>query len=93
MTDVRAVLRRADDLLRGQRYAEAVDEYQAAADAYAHGGFTLKAVAVLRQIVEIADRSAPELAGARARALRGLLGCYTDLGLTTDADAVRRLLN
>lgn len=93
MTDVKATLRRADDLLREERYAEAVDEYQGAADAYLEGGFALKAVAVLRQIVEITDRSPSDLAGARTRALGGLLGCYTDLGLTVDADAVRRLLN
>lgn len=93
MADIKATLRPADGHLREARYTEAVDEYQAAADAYIAAGFALKAAAVLRQIVEISERSDPAVAAARTRALRGLLGCYTDLGLTTDADEVRRLLN
>jgi hypothetical protein len=91
--DVRTALRRADDLLREERYAEAVDAYQAAADAYMEAGFALKALAVLRQIVEIADRSPSELRSARTRALMGLLRGYTSLGSTLEADAVRRLLD
>lgn len=91
--DLRAAIHRADSLVRDERYAAAVDEYQAVADAYVESGFALKAVAVLRQIVEITNRSPSDLAGARTRALLGLLRCYNTLGLTLDADAVRRLLS
>jgi hypothetical protein len=93
MMDARAKLRRGDALARDERYGEAIAEYQEVADLYVGAGFTLRAAAVLRQVVAIIDRSLPDLAEARTRALRGLLHCYTVLGLTTDADNVRRRLN
>ena len=91
--DIRTKLRRADALLREERYAQAVGLHQAVADAFTQGGFVLKAVAVLRQIIDITERAGPELADARRHALRELAQGYTALGLTTDAAETRRRLD
>jgi hypothetical protein len=88
-----ARLRRADELLREARYAEAVAEYGLVAETYAAAGFALKSAAIWKQIVGIVDRSAPELAEVRTRSLRGLLAAYTALGLTSEANEVRQRLN
>ncbi|WP_437645398.1 hypothetical protein [Sorangium sp. So ce362] len=87
------MLIRGDAYLCDQRHAEAIAEYQAAADLYIGAGFALRAAAVLRQVVEIIEKAAPEHAEARGRALQALLHCYTALGLTSEAEEVRRLLN
>ena len=91
--DPSARLRYGDALLREGNYAGAVAEYEQAANSSLDSGLTVKAVAVLRQIADIIDRWAPQLVEERTRVLRALLGCFTTLGLTSDADAVRQLLN
>ncbi|WP_438042779.1 hypothetical protein [Sorangium sp. So ce128] len=89
---MRDLLRRADSLMRAGRWSEAVELYESAADALERGGFDLKSVAVSRQIVAIIAASAPELTVARVAALTRLERLYTRLGLSTEAEDVRRSL-
>ncbi|MEZ4223526.1 MAG: hypothetical protein R3B13_21440 [Polyangiaceae bacterium] len=92
MDDARSRLRQADQFARNGLLPEAVDAYLAAAFQFADGGFALKAIATLRQVVSIVDRDAPELVDARLQALQRLVVLYSDLGLGEDAAATRKLL-
>jgi hypothetical protein len=90
--DVRSYLRRADALLREERYGEAVRLYEQAAESFTREGFLPKSIAVSKQIISIIDRGAPEMADVRERTLRRLNHAYTGLGLTAEAAEIRRLL-
>jgi tetratricopeptide (TPR) repeat protein len=82
--DTRALLLLGDRLLREGRYAEAIAAYHPVASYYLDQGFALRAVAVLKQIVQIANRD-PGLAVHAAPALRMLVAGYRALGLEGEA--------
>jgi tetratricopeptide (TPR) repeat protein len=94
--DARTLLRIGDLQARLGAHAEAIATYDRVALYYAGRGFSLKAVAVLKQISELIDRHAPQLADQYGHVAPKLAQIYADLGLTNDAlatyDAVARRL-
>jgi hypothetical protein len=90
-SDPRTTLAFADRALREGRVDDAVRGYLDAGRLLAARGFALKAVAVLRQVVEIAAAE-PRLAAARAEAWRGLVEGYDALGLRAEAAEARKHL-
>ena len=94
--DARTLLRIGDLQARLGAHAEAIGTYDRVALYYAGRGFSLKAVAVLKQISELIDRHAPQLADQYGHVAPKLAQIYADLGLTNDAlatyDAVARRL-
>lgn len=95
-TDARTLLRIGDLQARLGAHAEAIATYDRVALYYANRGFSLKAVAVLKQISELIDRHAPQLADQYGHVGPKLAQIYADLGLTQDAlatyDAAARRL-
>ena len=95
-TDARTLLRIGDLQARLGAHAEAIATYDRVALYYAGRGFSLKAVAVLKQISELIDRHAPQLADQYGHVAPKLAQIYADLGLINDAlatyDAVARRL-
>src|SRR5262245_31206016 len=77
-------------------HAEAIATYDRVALHYAGKGFSLKAVAVLKQIGELIERHAPQLADQYGHVLPKLAQIYGELGLVNDAlatyDTVARRL-
>ncbi len=92
MDDVRSRIRQADQFARQGLHARAVDAYLPVAFHYADAGFALKAIAILRKVVSIIDRDVPDLVDVRLQALRRLEVLYSDLGLSEDAAAIRKLI-
>jgi tetratricopeptide (TPR) repeat protein len=94
--DARTLLRIGDLQSRLALHAEAIATYDRVALYYAGRGFSLKAVAVLKQIGELIDRHAPQLADQYSHVAPKLAQLYAELGLTNDAlatyDAVARRL-
>jgi tetratricopeptide (TPR) repeat protein len=94
--DARTLLRIGDLQARLGTHAEAIATYDRVAVYYASRGFSLKAVAVLKQISELIERHAPQLADQYGHVAPKLAQIYADLGLTNDAlatyDAVARRL-
>jgi tetratricopeptide (TPR) repeat protein len=94
--DARTLLRIGDLQARLGTHAEAIATYDRVAVYYASRGFSLKAVAVLKQISELIERHAPQLADQYGHVAPKLAQIYVDLGLTNDAlatyDAVARRL-
>jgi tetratricopeptide (TPR) repeat protein len=94
--DARTLLRIGDLQARLGTHAEAIATYDRVALYYAGRGFSLKAVAVLKQISELIDRHAPQLADQYGHVAPKLAQIYADLGLINDAlatyDAVARRL-
>ncbi len=94
--DARTLLRIGDLQARLGAYAEAIATYDRVALYYAGRGFSLKAVAVLKQIGELIERHAPQLADQYSHVSPKLAQIYAELGLTNDAlatyDAVARRL-
>jgi tetratricopeptide (TPR) repeat protein len=94
--DARTLLRIGDLQSRLGSHPEAIATYDRVALYYAGRGFSLKAVAVLKQISELIDRHAPQLADQYGHVAPKLAQIYADLGLTNDAlatyDAVARRL-
>ncbi len=94
--DARTLLRIGDLQARLGSHAEAIATYDRVALFYSSKGFSLKAVAVLKQIGELIDRHAPHLADQYGHVLPKLAQTYAELGLTNDAlatyDAVARRL-
>ncbi len=88
---MRQRLQQADTLVRQGRIAEAVSLYELVAGEFENTGFALKAIAVSRQIVDLAENGS-ELSAGRAAALRRLARLYAHLGLGTDAAEAERLL-
>ncbi len=92
--DARTLLRIGDLQARLGTHAEAIATYDRVALYYAGRGFSLKAIAVLKQISELIDRHAPHLADQYSHVLPKLAQIYAELGLTNDAlatyDAVAR---
>ena len=94
--DARTLLRIGDLQSRMGAHAEAIATYDRVALHYAGKGFSLKAVAVLKQIGELIERHAPQLADQYGHVLPKLAQIYAELGLINDAlatyDSVARRL-
>jgi len=86
----RDLLRRADALLRRGHASAALPLYAAAARLLAAEGSTLKAVAVFKQLREIAQKHSPTDDTFDAEARAALPTLYRALGLHADAEAVER---
>jgi len=89
---VRSRLRKADELFREGRLAEALAAYDAIADEFDRAGFSVKAIAVSRQIVEITAAAVAEGEGPRAAALRRLVRLCAALDLRAEAAEAEHLL-
>jgi len=94
--DARTLLRIGDLQARMGSHADAIATYDRVALYYAGRGSALKAVAVLKQIGELIERHAPQLADQYSHVLPKLAQLYAELGLVNDAlatyDAVARRL-
>ncbi len=94
--DARTLLRIGDLQSRMGAHPEAIATYDRVALYYAGKGHSLKAVAVLKQIGELIERHAPQLADQYGHVLPKLAQIYGELGLVNDAlatyDAVARRL-
>jgi tetratricopeptide (TPR) repeat protein len=83
--DARTLLKIGDLQARLQAYPEAIATYDRVGQYYANQGFSLKAIAVYKQIREIIKKHAPDLADRYAHIGPRLAEIYTQLGLTSDA--------
>lgn len=83
--DARTLLRIGDLQARLGLHPEAIATYDRVALYYAGKGFSQKAVAVLKQIAELIERHAPQLADQYSHVLPKLAQTYAELGLITDA--------
>lgn len=83
--DVRTLLRIGDLQSRLENYPEAVATYERVARQYAEQGFSLKAIAVYKQIREIIDKHVPFLGDRYSHISPTLAELYTKLGLISDA--------
>ncbi len=83
--DARTLLRIGDLQARMGAHAEAIATYDRVALYYAGRGFSLKAVAVLKQIGELIERHAPQLADQYGHVQPKLAQIYAELGLINDA--------
>lgn len=85
--DVRALLKTADAMARDGDDHGAIRGYAEAAREYAKQGFALKALAVWKQLREIAKRD-PAHHAADAEARAAMIALYRALGLESDAVAL-----
>jgi tetratricopeptide (TPR) repeat protein len=83
--DARTLLKIGDLQARLQAYPEAIATYDRVGQFYATQGFSLKAIAVYKQIREIIKKHAPDLGDRYAHIGPRLAEIYTQLGLTSDA--------
>jgi tetratricopeptide (TPR) repeat protein len=83
--DARTLLKLGDLQSRMEAYAEAVATYERVGKFYAAQGFSLKAIAVYKQIREIIARHVPQLDAKYAHITPLLAELYQALGLTSDA--------
>ena len=82
--DARTLLKIGDLQARLQAYPEAIATYDRVGQYYATQGFSLKAIAVYKQIREIIKKHAPDLGDRYAHIGPRLAEIYTQLGLTSD---------
>jgi tetratricopeptide (TPR) repeat protein len=94
--DARTLLRIGDLQARLGAHPEAIATYDRVALYYAGRGFSLKAIAVLKQIGELIERHAPQLSDQYSHVSPKLAQIYAEMGLINDAlatyDAVARRL-
>lgn len=83
--DARTLLKIGDLQARMETYAEAIATYDRVGQFYAAQGFSLKAIAVYKQIRELIKKYAPHLADRYGHIVPKLAEIYTQLGLTSDA--------
>jgi tetratricopeptide (TPR) repeat protein len=83
--DARTLLKMGDLQLKMEGYAAAVATYERVGRFYAQQGFSLKAIAVYKQIREIIGRHVPTLEEKYAHIAPKLAELYQQLGLTSDA--------
>jgi tetratricopeptide (TPR) repeat protein len=83
--DARTLLKMGDLQLKMEGYAAAVATYERVGKFYAHQGFSLKAIAVYKQIREIITRHVPTLEDRYSHIAPKLADLYQQLGLTSDA--------
>jgi tetratricopeptide (TPR) repeat protein len=83
--DARILLKIGDLQSKMEAYADAVGTYERVGKFYASQGFSLKAIAVYKQIREIIGRYVPKLEDQYAHITPKLAELYQQLGLTSDA--------
>lgn len=83
--DARTLLKIGDLQARMEAYPLAIATYDRVAQFYASQGFSVKAIAVYKQIRELIRKHAPQLADSYGHIVPRLADIYTQLGLTTDA--------
>ena len=83
--DARTLLKIGDLQLKIEEYAGAIATYERVGKFYASQGFSLKAIAVYKQIREIISNRAPKLEEKYAHVTPKLAELYQQLGLTSDA--------
>lgn len=83
--DARTLLKIGDLQSRMEAYPLAIATYDRVAQFYAAQGFSVKAIAVYKQIRELIRKHAPHLADSYGHIVPRLADIYTQLGLTTDA--------
>ena len=83
--DVRTLLKIGDLQARLEAYGEAIATYERVARYYADQGFSLKAIAVYKQIREIIAKHVPYLADRYSHITPKLAELFTQLGLVSDA--------
>lgn len=83
--DARTLLKVGDLQARMEAYPAAIATYDRVAQYYASQGFSVKAIAVYKQIRELIRKHAPQLADSYGHIVPRLADIYTQLGLTTDA--------
>lgn len=83
--DARTLLKIGDLQSRMLAFPEAIATYDRVGQFYASKGFSLKAIAVYKQIRELIRKHAPELADRYGHVLPKLAEIYAQLGLTSDA--------
>ncbi|HEU5074935.1 MAG TPA: hypothetical protein VFU02_12185, partial [Polyangiaceae bacterium] len=81
----RTLLKIGDLQSRMLAFPEAIATYDRVGQFYASKGFSLKAIAVYKQIRELIRKHAPELADRYGHILPKLAEIYAQLGLTSDA--------
>src|SRR5690606_31346013 len=84
-TDVRTLLRIGDLHLKLEQFEDAIATYEQVGDYYYREGFSVKAIAVYKQIRGIIRRHAEHLEGRYGHIVPRLAEIYTQLGLTSDA--------
>lgn len=83
--DVRTLLKIGDLYLRLQQFADAIATYDRVASYYSVQGFSVKAVAVYKQIREIIQKHAPHLEDRFGHVVPKLAELLTQLDLRSDA--------
>ncbi len=84
-SDVRTLLKVGDLHLKLDQHEDAITTYEQVGDYYYREGFSVKAIAVYKQIRGIIRRHAPHLEGRYGHIVPRLAEIYTQLGLTSDA--------
>ncbi|MDP9034407.1 MAG: tetratricopeptide repeat protein [Myxococcota bacterium] len=83
--DARTLLKVGDLQSKMEAYADSVATYERVGRFYASQGFSLKAIAVYKQIREIISKHLPQLEDRYAHVTPKLADLYQQLGLTSDA--------
>ena len=83
--DVRTLLKIGDLYLKLEKYEEAIATYEQVGEYYYREGFSVKAIAVYKQIRGIIKRHATHLESRYGHIAPRLAEIYTQLGLTSDA--------
>ncbi|HLK39319.1 MAG TPA: tetratricopeptide repeat protein, partial [Polyangiaceae bacterium] len=83
--DARTLLKMGDLQSKMEAYGDAIASYERVGRFYASQGFSLKAIAVYKQIREIIARHVPQLEDKYAHITPMLAELYQQLGLTSDA--------
>ena len=84
-SDVRTLLKIGDLHLKLEQFAEAISLYERVGQHYSAQGFSVKAVAVYKQIREIIQKHVPHLEDRFGHIVPKLAELLTQLGLTSDA--------
>lgn len=83
--DARTLLKLGDLQSKMEAFAEAIATYERVGKFYSSQGFSLKAIAVYKQIREIIAKHVPQLDERYAHVVPTLADLYQQLGLTSDA--------
>jgi tetratricopeptide (TPR) repeat protein len=83
--DARILLKIGDLQSKMEAHADAISTYERVGRQYARQGFSLKAIAVYKQIREIIKKHVPNLADRYSHITPLLAELYTQLGLVSDA--------
>lgn len=83
--DTRTLLKIGDVQARSANFSLAIKTYDRVANYYSEQGFSLKAIAVYKQVRELIQRHAPAEAERYSHVVGRLVANYTELGLLNDA--------